>query len=130
MEDGSGVLKKTQPSVLQNQLRSRLHQETAGDRWIYPAARRGERVGETYQMKKLPIGVSGDLSGCLFSLGARSAAGSSGTSAVGDFAGDVGGVVIGEGEKSGGSGWNVGGRGKFCLLWVRLWWLGGELVVL
>ena len=33
----------------------------------------------------------GDFSGCLFSLGTRSAAGSGSTSAVGDFAGDVGG---------------------------------------
>ena len=47
------------------------------------------------------MGVSGGLSVCLFSVGARSAAGSGGTSAVGDFAGDVGGVVVGEGEKSG-----------------------------
>ena len=67
--------------------------------------------------------MSGDLSGCLFSLGARSAAGSSGTSAVGDFAGDVGGVVIGEGEKSGcegGGGENAGEVG------VGEMWVGEE----
>ena len=64
----------------------------------------------------------GDFSGCLFSLGARSAAGSGGTSAVGDFAGDVGGVVVGEGEKSGCEGGGgepagevgVGGREGSC----------------
>ena len=43
----------------------------------------------------------GDFSVCLVSVGARSAAGSGGTSAVGDLAGEVGGVVLGEGEKSG-----------------------------
>ena len=49
MEDGSGVSKKTQTSVLQNKLESveagyiRISLKVAGCRWIYPAARRGER---------------------------------------------------------------------------------------
>ena len=45
--------------------------------------------------------MSGDRSGCLFSLGARSAAGCSGKASFGDASGGVRGVVIGEGEKSG-----------------------------
>ena len=45
--------------------------------------------------------MSGDRSGCLFSLGARSAAGGSGNASFGNSSGGVRGVVVGEGEKSG-----------------------------
>ena len=64
------------------------------------SCRTPERVGETDQMNQLPIGGSSCGSGCLSSLGARSAASCSGEASCGDMSCVDRGVVVGEGEKS------------------------------